>query len=172
MITIKHAIFFIVSLLILSCTMLTANAQTEVDKELSSLTGIEPFYAVVNIEAGRSIAESNKLDIGNIQKSVQNKLSEEGINIISNTKSNRRQQYPYLHIHINAMANSTGYIPFSVQANFYQPVSLELNSGKQMMASTWESGSVAIISPDRFDLFETSVMEAVADFISDYNRVN
>lgn len=150
----------------------TASAQTEVDKELSSLTGIETFYAVVNIEADRSIAESNKLDIGEIQQSVQKRLSEEGINIISNKKSNRRQQYPYLHIHINAMANPTGYIPFSVQANFYQPVSLKLNNGKRMMASTWESGSVAIISPDRFDLFETSVMEAVSDFISDYNQVN
>jgi len=164
----KHTSPFILLLFI----TWTASAQTEVDKELSSLTGIETFYAVVNIEAGRSIAKSKKLDIGEIQRSVQKRLSEEGINIISNTKSNRRQQYPYLHIHINAMANPTGYIPFSVQANFYQPVSLELNNGKRMMASTWESGSVAIISPDRFDLFETSVMEAVSDFISDYQRVN
>jgi len=159
-------------ILLLCITTWTASAQTEVDKELSSLTGINRFYAVVNIEAGRSIAESSELDIGEIQQRVQKKLSNEGINIISNTKSNRRQQYPYLHIHINAMVNPTGYIPFSVQANFYQPVSLELNNGKRMMASTWESGSVAIISPDRFDLFETSVMEAVSDFISDYKRVN
>jgi len=162
----------LICIILLTATGPWALAQNEIEKEVNSLSGINRFYAVVNIEASQKITDSPEVDVVDIQKAVGEQLRSSGLQVLSNEESVKRKNYPYLYIHINAMENATGYIPFSVEADFFQPVKLTLNRDKQMMASTWENSLVAIISPDRFDLLKKSAVSVAKDFVSDYKHVN
>ena len=137
--------YILICITILSATGQWASAQNEIEKEVNSLSGINQFYAVVNIEASPNIIDSSEVNVVNIQEAVSDHLRSSGLKVLSNKESVNRQNYPYLYIHINAMENTTGYIPFSVEADFFQPVKLTLNRDKEIMASIWEISLVGII---------------------------
>jgi len=147
-------------------------AQNEMEKELSSLTGINSLYTVVNIEGSQAIVDSKEVNVKRIQESIRETLREAGLNVISNKESIKKRNYPYLYVHINAMETEVGYIPFAINIDFFQPVKLVLSGNKQMMASTWETGSVAMVSPDRMEFLEQSALAMVEGFIQDFNGVN
>jgi hypothetical protein len=65
-----------------------------------------------------------------------------------------------------------GLVPFSISVRFYQPVKLSLNRDRQTSASTWETGTVGIVSYDRMNIIGESVQNLVGDFIRDFKRMN
>lgn len=60
----------------------------------------------------------------------------------------------------------------SVQLRLFQPVKLMLNRDLQTSASTWNLGTVGIVSHDQLPLIQQAASALMDEFIQDYDLVN
>ncbi len=147
-------------------------AQSEVERELSSLHGIGHFYFVLNVEGNKNLTEKEQLNVPKLQKQLHDHLQSKGMDVLPNTDQPAAAEVPYLRLHINAMDAGRGLVPFAISVNFYQPVKLVLNRDRQTLASTWNTGYVGIVSYDRMGVIDTAAVDMLNEFILDYRRVN
>lgn len=147
-------------------------AQSEVERELSSLHGIGHFYFVVNVEGNKNLTKEEQLNVPKLQEQLHGHLQSKGMDVLPNTDKPAAAEVPYLRLHINAMDAGRGLVPFSISVNFYQPVKLVLNRDRQTLASTWNTGYVGIVSYDRMGAIDTAAVDMLDEFIQDYRRVN
>ena len=73
---------------------------------------------------------------------------------------------PHLYVHVNAHDAGGGLVPFSVNAYFIQEVRLS-EGGRRMMAITWESGFVGVVSYDRLVAIPDAAESLVEEFAGD-----
>lgn len=147
-------------------------AQNEVDRERSSLKGIQSMGFSVNYEAPSSLIESEEIDISTLQKMGEQMLSENNITVVSEKKLKESDQFPLLYVHINAMNAGRGLVPFAINVYFYQPVKLSLNRDLQTTANTWETATLGLVSHDQLDVINESTKGLINEFINDYKMVN
>ena len=147
-------------------------AQNEVERERSSLKGINDMGFTVNVEANISINERGELEVTSIRDQAINKLRESGLSIVPDKQIRSSADLPFLYMHINTMDAGRGLVPFSISLDFYQPVKLTLNRDTQTSASTWQTGVVGIVSYDRLNVIAESAVDLLQDFIDDYHQVN
>lgn len=147
-------------------------AQNEIERERSSLHGINEMGFSVNVEVNVSLNERGELEISSLRDKAINKLEDSGLNIIADKNIRSSADIPFLYMHINTMDAGQGLVPFSISVDFYQPVKLTLNRDTETSASTWETALVGIVSYDRLKVIEESAVNLLQDFIDDYRRVN
>lgn len=150
----------------------TAPAQNEVAKERSSLKGIDAIGFTVNIETNDPLTGNEELQVTSLIEMGRDQLRNNDIRLIPDKKTQRSDEIPFLHLHINSMDAGQGIIPFSLSLYFYQPVKLTLNRNIQTSAVTWESGSVGVVSHDQMNLINDAAKNLIEEFIVDYNRIN
>lgn len=159
-------------LLLLAVSPMIALAQNEVDRERSSLRGIQSMGFSVNYEANAPLADKEEIDVSSLRKIGYQALQEDGINVIPDEEVRESDQIPLLYLHINAMDVGRGLVPFAVNLYFYQPVKLTLNQDLQTTASTWESGMVGIASYDQLQMINEATEGLLREFLQDYNSIN
>lgn len=147
-------------------------AQNEVARERSSLKGIQSMGLSVNYEANAPLTEKTEINVPSLQEKAKRTLQKEGISIVPDEEVRRSDRIPLLYLHINAMDAGRGLVPFAVNLYFYQPVKLTLNQDIQTTASTWESGTVGIVSYDQLQLIDQTAEDLLEEFIHDYNDIN
>lgn len=160
----------LIVLLLLSPSLL--QAQNEVQREQSSLIGINEMGFTVNLEANVSLNEQGEIEVTSIKDAVMERLDEADIPIVSDQAIESSADIPFLYMHINTMDAGQGLVPFSISVRFYQPVKLSLNRDQQTSASTWETGMVGIVSYDRMDVIQEAAQNLIGDFIRDFGQVN
>ncbi len=168
----KKYIHRILIMLFLGLSPMLLQAQNEVDRERSSLKGIQSMGFSVNYEAPSSLMEAKEIDISSLQKMGEQMLSENNITVISEKKLKESDQFPLLYVHINAMNAGRGLIPFAINVYFYQPVKLSLNRDLQTTANTWETATLGLVSHDQLDVINESAEGLINEFINDYKMVN
>lgn len=147
-------------------------AQNEISRERISLQGLQEFGFTANIEGSREVADHESLTPTLIREQAVEQLVQNDLRYVSDEKVESSADLPFLYMHINTLRLENGLIPFSIELRLYQPVKLTLNRDLQTSASTWETGMVGIVSPDRISLINQAAEGVIAEFIEDYNRVN
>ena len=147
-------------------------AQQEIARERISLQGLQEFGFSANIQGSRTIAEDEVLTPANIRQQAINQLIEADLRYVSDDEVRSSADIPFLYMHINTIELENGLIPFSIQLRLYQPVILPLNRNLHTSASTWEVGTVGIVSYDRIPLINEAARDLITDFINDYNLSN
>lgn len=161
--------FFILSFFLLTSV---SEAQNEIQRERSSLQGINEMGFTVNLETNVSINEKGEIEVTSIKDAAEQRLSNAGIPLLSDEQIESSADLPFLYMHINTMDAGRGLVPFSVSIRFYQPVKLQLNRDQPTSASTWETGMVGIVSYDRMEVIQEAAVDLLGDFISDFESVN
>lgn len=165
----RCTLFIFLSLLLIP---FISQAQNEIQRERSSLRGINELGFTVNLETNVSLNEKGEIEITSIKDAAEQALNDAGIPLVSDSRVRSSADIPFLYMHINTMDAGRGLVPFSVSIRFYQPVQLQLNRDMQTSASTWETGMVGIVSYDRMGVIQESAVDLLRDFIDDYHRVN
>lgn len=147
-------------------------AQNEIERERSSLQGINEMGFTVNLEVTATLNEQGEIEITSLQDAVRQELEEADIPLVPDEAVESSAEIPFLYVHVNTMDAGRGLVPFSISVRFYQPVKLSLNRDLETSASTWETGTVGIVSYDRMHVIQESVRNLVGHFIRDYNGVN
>ncbi|MDZ7695211.1 MAG: hypothetical protein U5K69_29520 [Balneolaceae bacterium] len=163
--------FWLLSLLIFF-TVESAAAQNEVERERSSLRGIAEMGFTVNLEVNASLNEKGEIEITSIKEMAESRLEEADISLIPDERVRSSADIPYLYMHINTMDAGRGLVPFSISIDFYQPAELTLNRDFETSVSTWQTGTVGIVSYDRLNIIGESAVNLLDNFISDYHQVN
>lgn len=165
----KHLVFVF---LLIGIVISSLQAQNEIELERSSLRGISEMGFVVNVEVNVQLTEKGEIEVTSIEDKAIDKLESAGLTILPDNQIESSAEVPLLYMHINTMDAGRGLVPFSVSVRFYQPVKLMLNRDMQTSASTWETGTVGIVSYDRMNVIGESAVNLLQDFISDFNKVN
>lgn len=147
-------------------------AQNEIGRERISLQGLQEFGFTANIEGSREVADHESLTPSAIRQQAVEQLVQNDLRYVADEEVESSADLPFLYMHINTLRLDNGLIPFSIELRLYQPVKLTLNRDLQTSASTWETGMVGIVSPDRISLISQAADGVIAEFIEDYNRVN
>lgn len=163
---------FLTLLLSLLIVPIALQAQNEIQRERSSLRGINELGFTVNLETNVTLNEKGEIEVTSIKDAAEQRLSDAGIPLVSDKEVESSADIPFLYMHINTMDAGQGLVPFSVSIRFYQPVKLQLNRDQQTSASTWETGMVGIVSYDRMNVIQEAAVDLLGDFISDFRRVN
>ena len=167
---IRYFIFtFLLAVLLVPINL---QAQNEIQRERSSLRGINEVGFTVNLETNITLNEKGEIEVTSIKDAAEQRLNEAGIPLISDAEVESSADIPFLYMHINTMDAGQGLVPFSVSIRFYQPVKLQLNRDQQTSASTWETGMVGIVSYDRMNVIQEAAVDLLGDFINDFKRVN
>lgn len=162
-----------VSLLLLLLSIpIVSQAQNEIEREISSLRGINELGFTVNLETNVTLNEKGEIEVTSIKDAAEQRLSEAGIPLVSDREVKSSADIPFLYMHINTMDAGQGLVPFSISLRFYQPVKLQLNRDRQTSASTWETGMVGIVSYDRMNIIQEAAVNLLGDFIDDFRSVN
>ncbi len=133
-------------------------AQNEIAREQSSLTGIKEMGIVVNIEKPIGLTDPS-LDVTWIREQIVDSFGDLPVRLLDDKTLRQSDEFPILHVHVNIMRASNLTLPFSIELNFYQPVKLVLNRDLKTMAITWNKGQVGIVSENMIPII---VEEAVA----------
>lgn len=147
-------------------------AQNEVDRERSSLQGIQSMGLSVNYEANAPLTEKGDIELSSLQEMGEQTLQEGDITLIPDEEVRQSDQIPLLYLHINAMDAGQGLVPFAINLYFYQPVKLTLNQDIQTTANTWESSTVGLVSYDQLHLISEAAQDLLKEFIRDYHNIN
>ena len=156
-------------IMVLVCWSMVLAQSNEVEMSQNTMQGLRRFYVSVNLEWNKTLADHADMTKVNIQKEVEKKLSDAGIDIIKQTNA---ADVPYLYLHVNMMDAGRGLVPFAIQIALYQPVKLTLNRNRPAMAVTWNAGNVGIVSYDKMDVIHESAMNQVDKFLDIYKSVN
>ena len=161
----------ICSLFMVCLLSTTLFAQSEVEIERNSLTGIDQFGVVVNIERPKGL-EVDNLTPSFIRSQIIEDLKDTPATILGLETLKQSYDYPFLHVHVNIMEAANGTYPFAIELRFYQPVKLILRRDITNMAATWHSGSVAIVSKDLLHTIAPTVVASVEEFKDEFVKVN
>ena len=146
-------------------------AQSEVEIERNSLAGIDQFGVVVNIEHPAGLEVGN-LNPELIRQSILKEFSSIPADILSFEQLKESYDYPFLHVHVNIMRAANNTYPFAIEMRFYQPVKLSLKRDVEVMAATWHSGYVGIVSSDLLMDIAPTVVSATENFSYEFLEVN
>jgi len=155
----------IVAVAVLSLTSWTpVFAQLDQEESTRSLADVGPFGIVVDVEATQSLAIDSSLGTESLKARLANRL--EAMSGRRPVAAPLERSKPYLYVHVNAMQVDDGLIPFSVSASFIQEVRVAAG-GLSMMASTWDSGYVGLVSYDRIGAIADACESLVDEFAED-----
>ncbi len=163
--------FAIISLLLLTPSI--TFAQMETGQSRQSLGDIRGFYVQVDVEGSVGLTSDEKLNISAINQRVKQKLRSAGLNVLEPVEINSEPTEPYLYLHLNMMEMEQGLVPFAVNTQFFQRVELPRDKrGQSLIACTWDSGLIGLVSYDNLDMIADSAVESVGEFIDDFRLVN
>ncbi len=161
--------FLLSGLMILLGWGIVSAQSNEVEMSQNTMKGLRRFYVSVNLEWNKDLQEHADMTQVDIQKKIEKKLSDAGIDIIKQTTA---ADVPYLYLHVNMMDAGRGLVPFAITIALYQPVKLTLNRDRPAMAVTWNAGNVGIVSYDQMKVIRESAMGMVEKFLDIYQSVN
>ncbi len=147
-------------------------AQNEIEREQISLEGLQEFGFTANIQGPELITDADILTPAAIRKQSVEQLTKADLRYVSDEEVESSADIPFLYMHINTMQLENGLVPFSIELRLYQPVKLVLNRDLQTSASTWEYGTVGLVSHDQIQLIIREAQNLLAVFIDDYRKSN
>ncbi len=112
---------------------------TEYTKEtLQDLQGV-----FVIVETLKSDAEEDGLNVAELQREVESKLSRAGIKVLTHDEWRSTPGRPWLYVSVNTIKFLASYF-FSLDVQLKQEVNLSRSGSISTSASTWELGSLGM----------------------------
>lgn len=143
----------------------TSSAQMDLEDEIRSLAGHDNFGLVVDIESnlpegfeGQVNSEWRKHLVGRLRELAG----------VTPSVAPDPTRDAHLYVHVNAMGVGDDMIPFSIEASFVQMV--RVDKGERMMAVTWESGLVGLVSRNESRQILDAGAGLVQQFVSDLKQ--
>ena len=150
-----------------------AFAQLDTEQSRQSLVDIRGFYVTVDVEGSVGLTSDEALNVSTINRRVKSRLREAGLNVLEGTEVIDQPREPYLYLHINMLEMDRGLVPFATSIQFFQRVELPgKRRNKSLVACTWDTGVVGLVSLDNLDMIPESAIQSVNLFIDDFARVN
>lgn len=170
-----RATHLLISLFVISILSITAPVhlfgQNEISTQRKSLQGLQEFYFSLNVEIPFSLLDKKALKVDRMQKKVIQKLERADLPVKTG-KTPKGEEHAMLIMHINATDAGRGIVPFAINIDLYQPVQLTLNRNLSHTASTWNTGSVGVVTYDKLSTISQAAIEQSTDFIRDYRAAN
>ncbi len=153
----------LIGLLLLASFAQPAVAQTDRSAQIQSLSHIRTFGLVVDIESTQSLTEDATLNVEEWVTGFSNTIREQvGFSPRDNLDVHKD---PFVYVHANILDFGRGLVPFSIEVSFRQQVNF---AGNAMIAPTWETGVVGLVSTDRLRSIRESAGRLLEEFLSDY----
>lgn len=149
-----------------------AHAQLQTEASRQALQQIKGFYLHVDVEGSLGLTQDDALNVRTIKSRVTQRLRDAGLNVLELVEGIEQQNEPYLYVHVNMLEVERGLVPFAVNTQFYQRVELPRQPRQSLVACTWDTGLVGLVSYDNLDLIADSAVESVTNFITDFQQVN
>lgn len=132
------------------------------------LSGVSVF-----VEPLSENAEREGLTKGMIQKAVEQRLREKGVQVFTDLADSQRQNRaaPDLHVAVTAVRRDNGLYAYNVTVELSQIVS-SIVSNQTFWASTWRSGATGSVGALQLPKVRESVMKQVDKFINDWLAVH
>ena len=165
---IRHSLLFLLMFL----PVLQGVAQPGTEASRQALQGIRGFYLHVDVEGSLGLTQDEALNVRTIKRRVTQRLRDAGLNVLETVENMEQDTEPYLYVHVNMLEMERGLVPFAVNTQFYQRVELPRRPRQSLVACTWDTGLVGLVSYDNLDLIADSAVESVVNFIADYRQVN
>jgi hypothetical protein len=137
-----------------------------------TLEDIRGFYLRVDVEGSLGLTQDEALNVRAINQRVKTKLREVGLHVLEETEVIDEAAEPYLYLHVNMLEMDRGLVPFAVTTQFFQRVELPRSPRQSLIACTWDTGLVGLVSYDNLDLIADSAVESINNFITDFQVVN
>ena len=102
---------------------------------------------------------------------LHKELRTNGLNVLDASEVADMSGAPYLYVHVNMIDMDGGLVPFAINTQFYQEVEVR-RQRDQLMASTWDTGLVGLVSYDNLDMIADAAVGSVTNFIDDYHSSN
>jgi hypothetical protein len=132
------------------------------------LSGVSVF-----VEPVGEVAERDGLSKVAIQRDVEQRLRDKGIQVYADLADSQRQSRaaPDLHVAVTAVRRSNGLYAYNITVELSQIVS-SLVSNQTFWASTWKSGATGSIGVVQLSSVRESVKRQVDKFIADWMLVH
>ena len=163
----KHLILFLTLL-----SPLLAHAQMDTGQSRSTLEDIQGFYVKVDVEGSVGLVSDEKLNVSAMNQRVKQRLRDAGLNVLEPTEVVDQPREPYLYLHVNMMELEQGLVPFAINMQFFQRVELPRKKRESLIACTWDTGLVGLVSYDNLDVIAESAVGSIDLFIDDFRQVN
>ncbi len=137
----------------------------DLEDEIRSLSGHDNFGLVIDIESNLPEGFDGLVNAEWRRRLVQRLRELVGITPVVVPDPTRD---PHLYVHVNAMGVGDNLIPFSIEASFVQMV--RVDKGIKMMAVTWESGLVGLVSRNETGQILDAGAGLVDQFVSDLKQ--
>ena len=152
--------------------ILQGKAQMNTGESRQALQQIQGFFLHVDVEGSVGLTQDDALNVTAIKRRVTTRLRDAGLNVLETIESIDQAMEPYLYVHVNMMEMERGLVPFAVNTQFYQRVELPRQPRQSLIACTWDTGLVGLVSYDNLDMIADSAVESVTNFIADFRDVN
>ncbi len=139
-------------------------AQLDRQEEIESLENIRAFGLVVDVEASLALTSDPAFSASALRMALADRLERLGVQRPSFDPLD--SGLPYLYVHVHAMEVGDGLVPFAVDASFIQAVRVD-SGGQEVMAATWESGYLGLVSYDRLGAISEASEGLVSEFAED-----
>ena len=150
-------------LLVLASFTQQAVAQTDRSAQIESLSHIRTFGLVVDIESTQSLSEDATLNVEEWVAGFSDTIRERvGFSPRENLDVHKD---PFVYVHANILDFGRGLVPFSIEVSLRQQVNV---AGNDMIAPTWETGVVGLVSTDRLRSIRESAGRLLEEFLTDY----
>ena len=159
-------------LIIMALMPFAAHAQMQTGQSRQSLEGIQGFYVQIDVEGSVGLVSDEKLNVTAMNQRVKQRLRDAGLNVLEPTEVVDQPQEPYLYLHVNMMEMERGLVPFAINMQFFQRVELPRKKRESLIACTWDTGLVGLVSLDNLDMIAESAVGSVDLFIDDFQQTN
>lgn len=141
---------------------------TEYTKE--TLLDLQGVFVIV--ETVKPDAEADGLNVAELQRQVESKLSRAGIKVLTHDEWRSTPGRPWLYVSVNTIKFLASYF-FSLDVQLKQEVNLSRSGSISTSASTWELGSLGMtVVSDLPTRIQHAVDGYVQRFIEDYAEAN
>lgn len=137
-------------------------AQMDPEDEIRSLSGVRAYGLVIDLES--ALPEGAE----GFEPSVWRERLSERLRALTGRAPSTNvdpTEDTHLYVHLNAMSVGEQLVPFSIKASFLQPV--RIPGGRRMMAITWETGLVGLVSIGELGRVLEAAVGVVEEFASD-----
>ena len=138
--------------------------------EIHTLAGMSGVF--VTVDNVNPAAEILGLDSGKIRGSVELRLKQKGIPILTVKQMRQTPGLPILKVLLNIHKTDTGVFVYSIDLHLQQSVQLTRRPAIESFAITWMTGTLGIASEDQMSQVNDLILDYVDEFASDYKKAN
>ena len=149
-----------------------ASGQAGSEDEINSLKGLQGFYIAVDLVGPDDLLEAHGVDVRILHELVWNQTRDAQLPAKTRQQMEDQGRTTHLYVHVNTFESERGIYPFTIDIGLYQEVTPVRMPSVKLMAQTWKSSAMGLVSPDRFPLINEEIVYLIDEFIDAYRAAH